>query len=99
MTGSAGSWVQARHDTTHPASWPSVVKIALFVTCLADTVYPQVGRATVRLLERLGHQVVFPSGQTCCGQMHINTGYHKQALPLVQHHVRVFEPYEVVVAP
>ena len=99
MTGSAGSWVRARHDTTHPASWPSVVKIALFVTCLADTVYPQVGRATVRLLERLGHQVVFPSGQTCCGQMHINTGYHKQALPLVQHHVRVFEPYEVVVAP
>jgi L-lactate dehydrogenase complex protein LldE len=75
------------------------MRIALFVTCLADTVYPSVGRATVALLERLGHEVVFPSGQTCCGQMHVNTGYQQQALPLIRQHVRVFEPYDVVVAP
>jgi L-lactate dehydrogenase complex protein LldE len=75
------------------------VRIALFVTCLADAMAPQVGKATVTLLERLGHEVVFPSAQTCCGQMHTNTGYQREAVPLVRHHVEVFEPYDVVVAP
>jgi len=75
------------------------VRIALFVTCLADGLFPDVGRATVTLLERLGHEVVFPSEQTCCGQMHINTGYERQALPLVRHHVEVFADCDVVVAP
>jgi L-lactate dehydrogenase complex protein LldE len=75
------------------------MRIALFVTCLADAVYPQVGRATVTLLERLGHEVVFPAAQTCCGQMHINTGYQREALPLVRHHVETFEDCDVVVAP
>jgi L-lactate dehydrogenase complex protein LldE len=75
------------------------VRIALFVTCLADAIAPQVGKATVTLLERLGHEVVFPAAQTCCGQMHVNTGYQREAVPLVRHHVEVFEPYDVVVAP
>ena len=75
------------------------MRIALFVTCLADTLFPAVPRATVTLLERLGHEVVFPSGQTCCGQMHVNTGYQADALPVVRHHVEVFEPYDVIVAP
>jgi L-lactate dehydrogenase complex protein LldE len=75
------------------------VRIALFVTCLADTMFPAAAKATVHLLERLGHEVVFPEDQTCCGQMHINTGYQKDALPLVRRHVQVFEPYDVVVAP
>jgi L-lactate dehydrogenase complex protein LldE len=75
------------------------VRIALFVTCLADGLFPSVGRATVTLLERLGHEVVFPARQTCCGQMHTNTGYQRDALPLVRHHVETFEPYDVVVAP
>jgi L-lactate dehydrogenase complex protein LldE len=75
------------------------VRIALFVTCLADAVFPDVGRAVVTLLERLGHEVVFPPGQTCCGQMHVNTGYRREALPLVRHHVEVFAPYDVVVTP
>ena len=75
------------------------MRIALFVTCLADTLFPSVARATVTVLERLGHEVVFPSAQTCCGQMHINTGYQRDALPVVRHHVEVFEPYDVVVAP
>jgi L-lactate dehydrogenase complex protein LldE len=75
------------------------MRVALFVTCLADTLFPQAAVATVRLLERLGHEVVFPEGQTCCGQMHVNTGYPDDALRLVRRHVRVFAPYDVVVAP
>jgi L-lactate dehydrogenase complex protein LldE len=75
------------------------MRIALFVTCLGDTLYPSVGQATVRLLERLGHQVVFPGGQTCCGQMHINTGYQNDAVGLIRHHVEVFSPYEAIVVP
>jgi L-lactate dehydrogenase complex protein LldE len=75
------------------------LRIALFITCLVDAMFPEVGQATVRVLERLGHSVDFPAGQTCCGQMHVNTGYQKQALPLVQRFADVFEPYEVVVAP
>jgi L-lactate dehydrogenase complex protein LldE len=75
------------------------VRIALFITCLADGLFPQVGQATVRLLERLGHEVAFPAGQTCCGQMHVNTGYQKQALPMVRRFAEVFAPYDAVVAP
>jgi len=75
------------------------VRIALFATCLADALFPDAAKATVTLLERLGHEVVFPRGQTCCGQMHVNTGYLQEALPLVRQHVEVFEPYEAAVAP
>jgi L-lactate dehydrogenase complex protein LldE len=80
------------------------VKIALFVTCLGDVLFPDVGKATVAVLERLGHEMVFPPDQTCCGQMHTNTGYQRDALGLVRHHVEVFEAAladgcEAVVAP
>jgi L-lactate dehydrogenase complex protein LldE len=80
------------------------VRIALMATCLADAMFPRAAQATVVLLERLGHEVVFPAGQTCCGQMHVNTGYRREALPLVRHHVEVFEQAlddgaEAVVAP
>ena len=75
------------------------MRIALFVTCLADTLFPDVGQATTALLERLGHRVEFPQAQTCCGQMHVNSGYARDALPLLRRHVEVFEPYEVIVAP
>ena len=67
------------------------MKVALFVTCVNDMLYPQVGRATVEVLERLGHTVVFPARQTCCGQMHTNTGYWQEALPVVANHVDTFE--------
>jgi L-lactate dehydrogenase complex protein LldE len=76
-----------------------VTRIALFATCLADTLFPAAARATVTVLERLGHQVEFPEEQTCCGQMHINTGYHREALPLIRRFVDTFEPHEVIVAP
>jgi L-lactate dehydrogenase complex protein LldE len=75
------------------------VRIALFVTCVGDAVFPQTGIATVRLLERLGHTVAFPEEQTCCGQMHFNTGYQREALELAHRFVRVFRDAEVVVAP
>ena len=75
------------------------MRIALFVTCLADTLFPSVGKATTVLLERLGHQVEFPEAQTCCGQMHVNTGYQREALPLIRRYVDAFEGCDVIVAP
>ena len=64
------------------------MRIALFATCLNDAMFPQAPAATVRLLERLGHEVVFPPAQACCGQMHVNTGYSAQAVPVIRNHVR-----------
>lgn len=77
------------------------MRIALFATCLADALFPDSAKSTVSLLERLGHTVVFPKSQTCCGQMHVNTGYLKEAEPLVRHHVETFEgtSWDVAVAP
>lgn len=75
------------------------MRVALFVTCLVDGLYPQVGQATVTLLERLGVEVDVPMAQTCCGQMHLNTGYRDAALPLVDRFADVFAGYDAVVAP
>ncbi|HSP39622.1 MAG TPA: (Fe-S)-binding protein [Frankiaceae bacterium] len=75
------------------------MRVALFVTCLVDGMMPDVGKATIRLLRRLGVDVDVPLAQTCCGQMHINTGYGAQALPLVQQHTDAFRGYDAVVAP
>jgi L-lactate dehydrogenase complex protein LldE len=75
------------------------VRAALFVTCLADTLFPRAGRATVTVLERVGVDVDFPREQTCCGQMHANTGYGHEVLGLVRRFVRVFGEAEVVVTP
>ncbi|MER6997940.1 (Fe-S)-binding protein [Streptomyces sp. NPDC000410] len=75
------------------------MRVALFVTCVNDAVYPSTGVATVRLLERLGVEVDFPAGQTCCGQPQFNTGYRREAEPLVRRTIRVFEGYEYVVTP
>src|SRR5205085_5848189 len=66
------------------------MRVALFATCLVDTLVPRVARATAVLLERLGHEVVVPRGQACCGQMHVNTGYRREAVPVVANHVRAF---------
>jgi L-lactate dehydrogenase complex protein LldE len=73
--------------------------VALFLTCFNDTVFPETGKAVVRLLERLGHTVDFPMAQTCCGQMHFNTGYQREAVPLARNFVDVFGGYDAVVAP
>lgn len=75
------------------------MRIALFITCFNDTLFPEAGRATVAVLERLGHTVDFPEAQTCCGQMHYNTGYQREALPLIRHFLDTFGAAEVIVAP
>lgn len=77
------------------------MKVALFITCVNDTLFPQTGRATVALLERLGCTVDFPIEQTCCGQMHANSGYRDEAVPLVRRFVRAFSDpsYDAIVCP
>ncbi|MFD9127680.1 (Fe-S)-binding protein [Kitasatospora sp. NPDC059571] len=75
------------------------MRIALFITCFNDTMFPGTGRAVVEVLERLGHRVDFPQEQTCCGQMHFNTGYRPDAVPLVERFARVFGTYDAVVTP
>jgi L-lactate dehydrogenase complex protein LldE len=80
-----------------PASRPA--RVSLFITCMSDTLFPETGRAVVRLLERLGHEIEFPEEQTCCGQMHANSGYQLDAVPLVRRFVRTFGDAELVVTP
>jgi L-lactate dehydrogenase complex protein LldE len=75
------------------------VRVSLFVTCFNDTLFPQTGRAVVRLLERLGCEVDFPLEQTCCGQMHMNSGYAREGVALARRFARVFEGAEAVVTP
>ncbi|MFF8501278.1 (Fe-S)-binding protein [Streptomyces anulatus] len=66
------------------------MRIGLFATCLGDTLFPDVVKSTAVLLARLGHEVVFPPGQTCCGQMHVNTGYQREPVPLVRNFAEQF---------
>lgn len=75
------------------------MRVALFITCYNDLMYPEVGRAMVRLLRRLGHDVEFPAEQTCCGQLHFNSGYQDACIPLVQRFVAAFAGYDFVVTP
>ncbi len=75
------------------------MRVSLFVTCFNDTLFPRTGRALVELLERLDCRVDFPEAQTCCGQMHVNTGYGAQALPLARRFVRIFGSAEAIVTP
>ncbi len=75
------------------------LRVSLFITCYNDTLFPEAGRAVVHVLERLGHTVDFPAGQTCCGQMHYNTGYQAEALPLLPRFVAQFKDAEAVVVP
>ncbi|MFE2012931.1 (Fe-S)-binding protein [Streptomyces sp. NPDC059491] len=75
------------------------MRIALFITCLNDTLFPGTGRAVVALLERLGHTVEFPREQSCCAQMHFNTGYRPESLPMVARFARAFAGYDAIVTP
>jgi len=73
--------------------------ISLFIACYNDTLFPETGKAVVSLLEKLGHEVDFPSAQTCCGQMHYNTGYKKDAVAMMQGFLKTFELAEVICIP
>jgi L-lactate dehydrogenase complex protein LldE len=75
------------------------MQVSLFVTCFNDTLFPRTGRAVVRVLERLGCEVDFPLEQTCCGQMHMNSGYAREGLALARRLSRVFQHADHVVTP
>ncbi|WP_372476663.1 (Fe-S)-binding protein [Nocardioides alpinus] len=75
------------------------VRVALQVTCVNDAMFPDTGKAVVRLLRRLGVDVDFPAAQTCCGQPMVNTGYLDEAVPVVRTFVRAFEGYDAIVTP
>lgn len=91
--------IQRKHFETPPH------KVALFVTCMVDMIYPEVGMSTVELLERLGLEVVFPYEQTCCGQPAFNAGYREEARVLARRYLDIFEPLvsqgvvEAIIAP
>jgi L-lactate dehydrogenase complex protein LldE len=73
------------------------MRLSLFITCFNDTLFPDTGKAVVRVLERLGHEVEFRPEQTCCGQMHNNSGYQPEALELVRRFVSIFRDAETIV--
>ncbi|GAB1824151.1 (Fe-S)-binding protein [Herbidospora sp. RD11066] len=75
------------------------MRVALFITCVNDTLFPHTGKAAVGLLRRLGVEVDFPLAQTCCGQMHLNTGYRDEAVKLARRFTETFGDYDAVVAP
>lgn len=75
------------------------MRVSLFVTCLVDTFYPQVGASAVRLLRRLGVDVDFPSEQTCCGQPAYNSGYSADARAAAQRLIHAFRDSQWVVGP
>ncbi|WP_099159731.1 (Fe-S)-binding protein [Virgibacillus ndiopensis] len=75
------------------------MKVSLFITCLGEVFYPNVGKDVVELLERLGCEVDFPSGQTCCGQPAYNSGHRKEAIKAAKHTIEAFEKSECVVTP
>lgn len=75
------------------------MKVALFVTCLVDQFFPQVGVATVKLLRRHGCEVVFPPAQTCCGQPAFNSGFRPEARAVARKWLEDFAGYDAIVAP
>jgi L-lactate dehydrogenase complex protein LldE len=75
------------------------MRVGLLITCINDALFPDTGRAVVTLLRRLGVDVEFPTGQTCCGQPMVNTGYLDEAVPLVRNHVEAFAGCDAVVVP
>src|SRR5664279_4224498 len=75
------------------------MQASLFITCYNDTLYPETGRAVVRLLERLGVSLEFRAAQTCCGQMHANTGFRGEAFSQAKRFVQLYRDAECVVIP
>jgi L-lactate dehydrogenase complex protein LldE len=75
------------------------LRASLFITCIVDQFFPEVGVSTVRLLRRLGVEVDFPADQTCCGQPAFNSGFCAEARPLAERFVSIFQNAEYIVAP
>jgi L-lactate dehydrogenase complex protein LldE len=76
-----------------------IMRVALQVTCINDALFPETGKAMVTLLRRLGVDVEFPQGQTCCGQPMVNTGYLDEAVPALRNFVQAFSGYDAIVTP
>lgn len=81
------------------AGRPQALCVALFVTCLGDVFYPEVGEATVRVLRRLGIDVAFPLAQTCCGQPAFNAGFRQQAKAVARRNLTIFADYDYMIVP
>ena len=75
------------------------MRVAMFVTCVNDAMFPDTGKATMAILRRLGVDVEFPLEQSCCGQPHYNSGYQDEALPLLRRFVRAFGDVDLIVSP
>src|SRR5579863_1514871 len=75
------------------------MRASLFITCYNDTLFPETGRAVVMLLERLGVDLQFDPQQTCCGQMHANTGFRGEAFSQAERFVHLYQDAETVVIP
>ena len=97
MSSSAAARIDSAGAVFHAADVADTVQ--LFVTCLVDTFFPEIGEAMVRVLRRSGVRVEFPRGQTCCGQPAFNAGLRADALPMARHTIEVFEkaPGDVVI--
>jgi L-lactate dehydrogenase complex protein LldE len=98
QVGTAAHQTEGRSGAVS-GTFVDVMRIALFVTCYNDALFPEVGRAVIGLLRRLGHEVDFPADQTCCGQMHFNSGYQDACVPLVQRFTDAFAGYDAIVTP
>ncbi len=92
----AKNWLR---DAWKTLGWRSCLQISLFVACYNDLLFPQTGKAVVAVLERLGHTVEFREAQTCCGQMHYNSGYQPDALAMMRRFLNVFEDAEAICVP
>src|SRR5690625_4356901 len=75
------------------------MNIAIFITCLSDSLYPRVGEAMARVLARYGVKVEFPKIQTCCGQTAFNSGYWEEAKDAANILLEAFQAYDFVVSP
>lgn len=73
------------------------MRLALFLPCLTDSFYPRSAVAATKILQHLGHEVVFPQAQTCCGQPHYNAGFHDEARAIARRMIEVFEPFDTVI--
>jgi len=82
-----------------PKRYASGERVALFLPCYADLLFPEVGQATVALLERLGIPLEYPTDQTCCAQPAFNAGHWEQAREVARHFAQVFEPFDWIVVP
>ena len=75
------------------------MEVSLFITCLSDVFFPQVGKSVVEIMEQCGVEVDFPEGQTCCGQPAYNSGYQKEAKAAAKQMIQAFEHSEYIVTP